>query len=664
MITSQVHNVKKLFFRFPTLIAILIVLYFIRLSFVSPAVPDTWTHLAIGKWVVTEGKILSHTDVSIKHTEPSLEWISHSWLSDALLYLASVDSPLRGAILLGIPTSLLTLYLLYEILFILQTPQTITYISLLIATAMMGSFWHLHPYIFIPPLFLGMLLSYLRGVFYTSRYLWLLPLLFFLMANMAGGIITVPLLWLGLTLFMEIFMGLHKKSYAKTFVIACILSVIATLFNPYGLRIWSYILTMIGVLQIKQWYTSLPGLLLLVNQNTLRESPSSIYLIAYGSFAILLLFGLSYAVIRTQVLKKHTVLLLLPTLLYGVLGWIFIRFIPTSFLLLVPLATLLASHFFTTLSRTVQTIIGAITLFLSFCILIFASIFPIRSISITAPRQALSLIQSASLQPNFLTTSEYTGYMLFHLFPTRMILDAQDDLFDEHETISIQYLVNAISEKTLERVTMEHKIQTAIVNKDASGFAFGFEKDPTWNLLYFDAQSFVFSSTASASTLKNPPPTLTHLALGRNLGFDPKEATATAEELREFVSRYPDNQSAIGLLATVYRIMNRSDKAEKILNTIPKNLWTYTLYTEMGRIKASQGLCKSAEKEFETAISMRSETRFSRAILDLAVLSASCLGDKARAKHLFNRYNSFIIHPAEREEVRTIAEQFGIMLDE
>ncbi|MBI5613325.1 tetratricopeptide repeat protein [Candidatus Gottesmanbacteria bacterium] len=664
MNTSPAQKYKSIRVFIPIFLCSLILIYFVKLAWVSPATADTWTHLTIGKWVVTQKTIPTHENLSIKQTEPSLEWLSHSWLTDALLYLSAVDSPRKGAFLFSLPVSIFTLFLLYKILALLGTPKSLLSVSICFSAFMMGSFWHVHPYIILPTLLLGMILSYTHGVLQEKKSLWFLPPLFLLTANMSGGIIAVPLLWLGLTFCVELFLGLWKKTYAMTFVSTCILSAIATLFNPYGLRIWSYILTMIGVLQIKQWYTSLPGLLLLVNQNTLRESPASLYLITYGLFALFLLLGLGYSIIRTDIKENKSLLLLLPTILYGTLGWIFIRFIPTSTLILVPFSTLLVSHICHLCSQKTKKIMGIAGMGITLGVLLFFTVKPIENIQISPPDQALDIILKSHLNQNFLTTSEYTGYLLFQLFPNRMILDAQDDLFDEHETISIQYLVNAISAKTLEKVTMENKIQTALVNKDASGFALGLAKDPAWNLLYFDTNNYLFSSTASASTLENPPPTLTHLSLNRNLGFDPKDATETAKELSAFVRRYPDNQSAIGLLATVYRIMNRSDEAEKILNTIPKPLWTYILYTEMGRVKAAQGLCKSAEKEFETAINMRKETRFSRAILDLAVLNASCLGDKNKARHLFNRYNSFIIHPGEREEVRTLGEQFGIVLDE
>jgi hypothetical protein len=81
-------------------------------------------------------------------------------------------------------------------------------------------------------------------------------------------------------------------------------------------------------------------------------------------------------------------------------------------------------------------------------------------------------------------------------------------------------------------------------------------------------------------------------------------------------------------------------------------------------IKATEGQCEASEASYKHALKDRSERNYSRAILDLAVLYALCFNDKEKSAHYFNRYNSFVLDPVEREHVRELASEMGIKLDE
>lgn len=121
---------------------------------------------------------------------------------------------------------------------------------------------------------------------------------------------------------------------------------------------------------------------------------------------------------------------------------------------------------------------------------------------------------------------------------------------------------------------------------------------------------------------------------------------------------------ARGQLASIYRYLGQFPEAEESLDSIPRSEWSYIMYTEMGRLKAAQGQCEESELNFLQALQDRKEQTYSRSILDLAVLYALCFKDTEKSKHYFDRYYSFQLAPAERERVRSLANELGISIDE
>jgi tetratricopeptide (TPR) repeat protein len=179
-----------------------------------------------------------------------------------------------------------------------------------------------------------------------------------------------------------------------------------------------------------------------------------------------------------------------------------------------------------------------------------------------------------------------------------------------------------------------------------------------------DYSGFLFTDAGMITDECAREHSLLSLNMQRNLGFNPEVATASAQELEHFTDQYPESTLALGQLATIYRYQHQLDKAAQTLQRIPMDKWNYLVEIEMGRIQAAQGNCRVAEQHFLKALDQRDEKVFSRAVLDLAVLYAVCLKDTARAEHYLNRYNSFVLSPAEREQVRQLAAELGIKLSE
>jgi hypothetical protein len=174
----------------------------------------------------------------------------------------------------------------------------------------------------------------------------------------------------------------------------------------------------------------------------------------------------------------------------------------------------------------------------------------------------------------------------------KFLLDAQDDLFDENETISIFYLPNAVSDPVMQHILDNNNINTALVSKDVGGFARSLTKNPSYSLLYFDYSGFLFVDSATQTEKFLHDNSLLGIDITRNLGFNPDIATASAQELTAFTQKYPDNKMALGQLASIYRYLGNPQQAETVLYQIPPQKWDYIVYTELGRIKATEGHCR------------------------------------------------------------------------
>ncbi|MCJ7826349.1 hypothetical protein MUP56_01890, partial [Patescibacteria group bacterium] len=214
------------------------------------------------------------------------------------------------------------------------------------------------------------------------------------------------------------------------------------------------------------------------------------------------------------------------------------------------------------------------------------------------------------------------------------------------------------------QITDKNSINTMLVSMDIGGLALAANADPNWALVYVETNGLLFVRRSQMPESFLTTHELKTIDLSRNLGFDPEKKNAAIAELLQYTERFPEAVLAKGQLATLYRMENQLDKAEAILMSIPEAKRTFVVKTELGRTMAARGKCKASEYWFLSALKERNERNFARATLDLGILYAACFNDKKKAQHYFARFNSYILHPAEREYLRQVAAQFGIVLDE
>lgn len=627
-----------------------------RIIWTQPLSVDSYTHIAVGEHILQIGVIPSHQDISYKHTDPSLEWISHSWLADIILYMGQSISLQIGALLILFPLFMLSGYLGY---LLLPKPRVTLLHLFLLSITLIGSagFWRYHPFIFMVPLQLMLMVLIKKWNEGNTHSIWGIPFLFFLWANIAGGYIILPALYCLIsgvfTLFLHTYNKPTKSHNLNAFFLAVLIGFLCTMLNPYGPRIWMYWLTIIAVVYQNRSFSSLIGALTTYNQTSTHQAYSSLYLTLFMTYSgILSIRALSLCIqIGRSYLMRNSYAIL--SILIMMLGFFWVRFIPLALFAMLPLAT--STPFFTPSRPRTHTIVVGLYMLL----LIRIMVFPPQTPAPRIPIHLANVLKEVSAPENILTTYDNTGYIMFTNPEYKALLDAQDDLIDDGSLITNYQPVGNYT-SAFNQISQTQDIHTAVVSRDVSGLSQTLSADERWALVYFDDTGAIFIDRTAIPKNTLADRELIYVHLEKNLGFSPDMATQSAQELETFITRYPKNYFAIGQLATIYRILHAYDRAQYQLQRIPKQEWTFRTYTELGRLEAAIGKCTSAENAFLTALTHRDEKNYSRTVLDIAVLYAGCLGDREKAKHFFQRYNSFLVTSEEREKLNTLTKQFRI----
>jgi hypothetical protein len=356
--------------------------------------------MAVGKIIVREHHIPHHNDISFKKTDVSLEWISHSWLSDSIMYIAANSDIRIGTVLLVIPIFIGTLYVLYLVCKHLKFSVNITLLSLSIASLILASFYRLHPLTLVSPLIPLLFLMYLKWRDGFEKIIFVWPIIFILWSNLAGGFVFIPFLFclvivvaelIRLILFPEAFPARsHKVRVFAFLVLAFVLSAGASLINPLFARIWFYVFTLIGVLNTKQWMSTLPGSLLIINQNFIRQSPSAILQVGFLAYSVVIIFTVVVSSITKRLTFIRQMLMFTPCFLILSLGFLWIRLIPLSTLASLPVAAAILTQF-TSYKKPPQSLIIPIITLSAYVLAVYILLFPPRSFDFPLPiTQALS----------------------------------------------------------------------------------------------------------------------------------------------------------------------------------------------------------------------------------------------------------------------------------
>lgn len=644
--------------------AVLSCALFIKTAVSHPYFSDSYLHLAIGKYIALLQKIPAHYDISYKVADVSLEWFSHSWLSDLLLFSLTNSDHVAVSAVVTIGFMCATLALLWTLFGMLKVETSSRFLTIIITLFVAQIYWRIHPIIIITPLYIFTTLMYVSALQKKKvAYFAILPLIALLWSNLYGGYIFLLILTQLLFIPASFFYLERKRIFFISMqMVALFGSIILSLINPFGLKIYSTIFTFFGTVYLKRAFVMLPNLLSLVNQSFLMENVSTI---PYAVFALVIvgcITSLVYFSLKKDVAFLRRTTLALPALILIPFSYIYIRLMPLAVMGLSIFIALTFDRFQQTnkYSKLIITffLIGVVpfTIYLVF--------FPLKLLSIRVPAEQVHIITHHGLPGNILTTSELTGYAKLHL-SQKLNIDLLDEIYDESESLNVLLQSGTFPKETLKKTLDSKHANTVLASKESGNFSRSIQTNlaDEWALIYIDSSGvlFVRRNKVSESFLKKHE--LRYLSLVSNLGADPKHIPEATAELEYMLRLYPNNLLYRGQLATLLRIQGRSNKAIGLLYEIPVSEWDYKLFTEMGRSQASVGNCTLAEQFLLRALDDRTETNFSQAVLDLAIVYVGCFQDKDKAQHYFERYLSFTIPQSEKDKARKIASDFGIHVE-
>ena len=197
--------------------------------------PDSWWHLATGRWIIDHASIPSTDPFS--WTAAGKEWVAHEWASEIIF--ASVDAVFGAAGLLVMQGLFVgaALFILRQTLRRVVENEWIVAGSLVIAMYLSSLMWSLRPHLIsllFVVVFLDTLVAFRSGD--GDRRIWLLIPLTVLWANLHAGFLSgVILVWV-----FTIVGLLERRADARRLLSVAALVTLAGAITPAGIEIYVF----------------------------------------------------------------------------------------------------------------------------------------------------------------------------------------------------------------------------------------------------------------------------------------------------------------------------------------------------------------------------------------------------------------------------------------
>ncbi len=451
--------------------------------------PDFWWHLRTGQYILETGSI-PHTDV-FSFTATGREWVTHEWLSEALIYtlFRAGGFSLLIVTFAGMITAAFALvYYRTE-----ARPFLAGFVVLLGALAAMPT-WGVRPQM-LSLLFTSVFLLLLDRYQEKGDLKFAVPLipLTILWVNLHSGFA----LGLALTAFYICGMIAEGFQYARprinddrvrNLLIIFVLCLLAVVANPNGARMYSYpfeTLTSPAMQRyIQEWF-----------------SPD-FHLIEFQPFALLLIALIAGA------LWAHARISATSVLLVMILGYASLRSarnIPIFALVAVPilvrqLAEGLRTHGWLRDHVSFAPPPRAVGMLNSAFLLLLLGVIGLRVYAVasnqskveqaTFPTQAASLIQSQKLAPNLYNSYAWGGYLIWRLYPQyRVFIDGRADVYGDR--FIEDFLRTYRAEPGWDEELYTRDVRLVLIEPD-SPLARALANNSTWQQLYADDHSVLF----------------------------------------------------------------------------------------------------------------------------------------------------------------------------
>ncbi len=561
------------------LIAFLLILsiFFIS-SHIAPGSTDAYWHLAVGRQVWQEKKVVQEDKFiygSQNHYFTSVEWLS-GLITYALVKTASVNS----IYVLRVSIGLAILLIVYSTNQLFNLKKSLNYAAILLLAYVLPSRLSLDRPENFSLLFVAAINFF--GFYYLTRrkitYFFLtLPVIFLLWPNLHVYVpIGIFLLVAWLLIYFLSFLEDHTK-IAELRSISIIVSLSALMAVIQFRRFIFFLFTPSFAKFSVGEQVSIFSRLNEIKINFLNQVPFEIYVYFFVSVVF-------FIISTIFILKKNFKLSNLCVLLMGafitILPAIYFRLIALESILVIPVALYLLS--LTGLKdKTVTYISNSVLAFLTFIILI--SIFighplgwrqywryyqnnqgdyiGVRNFSWTAqfPKSISENINKNLYSKRIITSKIWSNYLIWMLPGVKTFSDAQWTFRTEDDFKDEQNLNGGTN--NWEELLKKYNIDT-VVNSQYDSIIDNFTpvyQLPNWKLAYVDSNAVIY---ARNDVIKNLPVNLSKIHpeqayIPFNLSFDPKDEEA-ANQLRALL-RYDDKNSFARSQLILYEMNYQND---------------------------------------------------------------------------------------------------------
>lgn len=442
--------------------------------------PDTYLHLAAGRWMLTHRQ-LPLTD-PFSYPMNGAPWMIHEWLAQVILQLTFEMSSWSGLVVLTALIFSLTISYLYRFLLERIAP---VYALVFCALAFFGLGTHLlvRPHLLTWPIlaiWTGHLIQAAENK-KTPSY-WLLPLMV-LWSNLHGGFI------LGIALLCPLAIEavfIQKSPHARGWIRFTLLAIIASMMTPLGWKTWWMaveLMTLSTLSMIGEW-----------------ASPTFSALNPIELWLILILTLGTTGQLRLNPIRIILVLALLhQALAHG-------RYI-SIFCLLVPM--LIASgltattshprnftkenwldHLFSKTKYTARLPAALLTIATLFSITIYFGTYKVYAPpSVNTPKEALESVQKEGIEGNVLNFYNFGAYLLYREVP--VFIDGRADLYGDEHIKNYLKATDSSNPKKINAFLEHHNIHwTIFPPKESINQILSTQRD--WKRFYQDDVAIVY----------------------------------------------------------------------------------------------------------------------------------------------------------------------------
>jgi hypothetical protein len=216
---------------------------------------DYWWHIKVGEWILENHTVPKTGIFSWYAMENNLDWVSHEWLSEVLLYLIHMFFGNTGIFVLSLVACIgLFLLIVHINKHNIQENLLLSLVFLFFSTIILPIFFYGRPQIFSAYLLYFSLLCLYRYSTNNSKSIYFLPIISILWSNLHGGSANMPYILCLLFAFTGIFqfsfsrLESNKNSFKQSIILFTIalVSFMATSINPHGLKMLAYPYTNMG----------------------------------------------------------------------------------------------------------------------------------------------------------------------------------------------------------------------------------------------------------------------------------------------------------------------------------------------------------------------------------------------------------------------------------